>query len=87
MPVRLEIKVQPRASRDALEIDAAGKLRLRLRAPAVEGEANRAAMRFLADHFGVAPSRVKLLRGSSSRHKVFEIEGVDPEEARRRLPG
>ena len=86
MSVRLEIKVQPRSSRDALEIDAAGRFRLKLRAPPVEGEANRAAMRFLADHFRVAPSRVKLLRGSASRHKVFEIEGLEPEEVLGRLP-
>ena len=76
--MRLEVKVQPRSSKNALERDPSGGLKLKLTAPPVEGEANRAAIRYLAAHFGVSPSRVTLVRGETSRRKVFEIEGVSP---------
>ncbi len=75
------MKVVPRSSRNALERDAAGGYRLRLTAPPVEGEANRAAARMLAEHFGVAMSRVTLLTGQRSRRKVFAIEGVQDEHS------
>lgn len=44
------------------------------KAPAIEGRANLAAVKLLAKHFGVALSKVKLLRGAASRYKVFEID-------------
>jgi len=46
---------------------------LRVRERAIEGAANDACIRALAGHFGVAPSRVVLVRGARSRKKVFEI--------------
>lgn len=41
---------------------------------AVEGKANRAIERALAEHFGVAPSRVRIVSGETSRQKIVEIE-------------
>lgn len=70
----LSVKVQPRASRDAL-VPEPGRLRVRITAPPVEGAANAHLARLLAREFGVAPSRVALVRGESSRDKVFRIQG------------
>lgn len=75
--MKIEVKVQPRAPRNELERDSAGTLKLRLTAAPVEGEANRAAIEFLAKHFGVSRSSVRLVQGGKSRHKVFEINGGD----------
>jgi uncharacterized protein YggU (UPF0235/DUF167 family) len=50
-----------------------GTLRLWVRAPAVEGKANRAAAELLAAHLGVPKSAVRLAGGATSRHKRFEI--------------
>lgn len=50
-----------------------GTLKLYVRAPAVEGRANRAAAELLAAHFGVPKSAVRLTAGATSRHKRFEI--------------
>lgn len=44
-----------------------------VREPPVEGRANRAIAKALSERFGVAPSRVRLAAGFSSRQKVFEI--------------
>ena len=55
-----------------------GSLVVYTKAPAIEGRANLAAVKLLAKHYGVAPSRVKLVRGATSRNKVFEIANKNP---------
>ena len=54
-----------------------GSLTVYTKAPAVEGRANAAAAKLLAKHFGVAPSKVKLVRGTASKYKVFEIDKTE----------
>ena len=54
-----------------------GSLVVYTKAPAIEGRANAAAVKLLAKHFGVAPSKVKLVRGASSRYKVFELDKAE----------
>jgi UPF0235 protein npun_R3528 len=54
-----------------------GSLTIYTKAPAIEGRANLAAGKLLAKYFGVAPSRVKLLRGATSKYKVFNIDRSD----------
>jgi uncharacterized protein YggU (UPF0235/DUF167 family) len=47
-----------------------------VRERAVEGAANDACVRAVAEHFGVAPSRVSIVRGGTSRRKTIKIEDV-----------
>ena len=54
-----------------------GSLTIYTKAPAIEGRANLAAAKLLAKYLGVAPSKVKLLRGASSKYKIFEIDQAD----------
>jgi uncharacterized protein len=61
------------------------ELRVRVAARAVEGRANREIIAFLAQHLDVSASRVTLLRGRTSRHKVIDIEGMTENEALYRL--
>jgi uncharacterized protein (TIGR00251 family) len=68
----LTLRVQPRASRDELRRDGA-RLKARITAPPVDGAANAHLLRFLAAEFGVAPSRVELVRGATGREKVVRI--------------
>lgn len=56
-----------------------------MRERALEGAANEACVRALAQTLGVAPSNVRLVRGAQSREKLFEIDGVDERVARQRL--
>jgi len=51
-----------------------GSLTVFTKSPAVEGRANEAATRLLAKYYGVSKSRVRLVRGHASKHKVFEID-------------
>lgn len=83
--MRLEVRVQPRASRNEIARDASGQIKLRLTAPPVDGEANRVAVKFLADRFGLSRSSVRLIRGESSKTKIFELDGVTIEDIERAL--
>ena len=51
-------------------------LRLRLAAPALEGRANKACVKFLAKALGVPAGAVSILRGETSRNKVVQIRAV-----------
>ena len=74
--VRFAVRVQPRASKDEVAGVHGDALRIRLRAPPVDGAANAALVEFLAQVLGVAKQRVRIVTGASSRAKVVEVEGV-----------
>jgi uncharacterized protein (TIGR00251 family) len=77
----LTLHVQPGAKRT----DVAGlhgeALKIRLAAPPIEGRANEALLKFIAEFFGVPLRQVELKQGGQSRHKVVAITGskVEPE--------
>ena len=83
--VTLRVRVQPRASRDGLGGERAGALVVRLTAPPVEGEANAALIRFLADLFDRPRSAVTLVHGARGRDKTVHVAGLDVDTARARL--
>ncbi len=70
----LALHVQPGAKRTEVGGVHGEALKLRLAAPPVDGKANAALLRFLADAFGVPLSRVTLERGKASRDKHVRIE-------------
>jgi uncharacterized protein len=67
--LEVTLRVQPRASREGFFAGQDGSMRVCIQAPAVEGKANLALCRFLADAFGVSRSRVSILSGAQSRIK------------------
>jgi len=81
----LRVRVQPRASRDALAGEREGALVVRLTAPPVEGAANEALSRFLGKALGVAPSAVRVVSGTTGRNKVVSVAGLDAATVRERL--
>jgi uncharacterized protein (TIGR00251 family) len=70
------VRVTPRASRDAIEGEYQGALRVRLTAPPVEGRANDALRRLLAAHLNVPVSAVRIVGGEKSRNKRVAVAGV-----------
>ena len=81
----LRVRVQPRASREAILGWRDDALRLAVTAPPVEGEANEAVRRLLARALGVAPSAVNLVHGQHGRDKIVRVEGMTGAELRSRL--
>jgi uncharacterized protein len=70
------VRVTPRASRDAIEGEYQGALKVRLTAPPVEDRANEALQRFLATRLNVPVSPVRIVGGETSRNKRVAIAGV-----------
>jgi hypothetical protein len=70
----LQVRVQPKARRNEIVEQPDGSFRARVTAAPEGGEANRAVIALLADAFGVAPSHVALVRGATSRDKLFQIQ-------------
>ena len=69
---RLALRVTPGARSEGIEI-AEGRLIMKVRAKPKDGEANGAVLEALAAALGVAPSRVKMLRGATSRDKLVQL--------------
>ena len=73
---RIEVRVQPRASSNEIVGYREGVLRVGLQAPPVDGAANDALVRFLADEFGVPRRYLRVVSGCGSRNKIVEVEAV-----------
>lgn len=76
---RIDVRVNPRSSRDRIEVDAQ-TVRVWTTAAPTDGQANEAVRKQLAKRLGLAPSRLTLVRGEASREKSFEVEGLTVEE-------
>ena len=68
-------------------MDAADQLRVRVQESPVDGQANRALIKLLADRLGVPISAVRIVSGLKSRNKVVELAGFDKDSAIRVLIG
>ncbi len=79
------IRVQPRASRNAVAGEMDDALKLALTAPPVEGKANEACVEFLANLLKVPRSSVTIASGESSRNKVIRITGLSAGQVEQRL--
>ena len=73
MKISVHIKPNSRHREEVVKNDD-DTLTVYIKAPAIEGRANAAAIKLLAKHFGVASSKVKLVRGATSKYKIFEID-------------
>ena len=73
--IRLRCRVIPRARAAGLSGIRNGELVVRLTSPPVDGKANAALRRLLAEHFQVAASQVQIEQGERSRSKLVRIDG------------
>lgn len=69
----LDLKVFPRAKKNAFQ-EKDGQIKIYLTAPAVDGSANKALIKFLAEHYNVRKYHVKIIKGLKSRQKTARIE-------------
>jgi uncharacterized protein (TIGR00251 family) len=81
----LQVRVTPRARRNALGHMEDGVLAVRLAAPPVEGAANKALIAFLAETFGISKSAVRVESGERSRRKRVRIAGLTSDDIARRI--
>lgn len=79
--IRLRVRVQPRASRSEIAGPLGDELKVRLAAPPVDGAANEALIRLLADALHVPRAAVTIVGGLSSRSKIVRVAGISPAAA------
>jgi uncharacterized protein len=79
--ITLTLYVQPGAKRSEVAGLHGEALKIRLAAPPLDGRANIALLRFIADAMDVPLRNVELRQGEQSRHKTVQVTGsrIDPE--------
>jgi hypothetical protein len=77
----------PNAKVDSVMGERGAAIRIKLRAPAVEGKANAALRRFLSKELKIAERQIVLEHGHKSREKIIRIDGLSEREVRSRLRG
>lgn len=70
--MRFRVKVVPNSGRDEV-LEDGENLKVRLKAPAVKGKANKALIEVLANHFNVKKRDIRIVKGDRSREKLVEI--------------
>jgi uncharacterized protein (TIGR00251 family) len=81
----IRVHVVPNAKVDSMVGEHGGAIKIKLRAPAIEGKANAALVDFLAERLNVPARAIVLLRGHKSRDKLVRIDSLDEDELRRHL--
>lgn len=73
--MRISVRVNPRSSKN--EITWAGNtLKVRLTAPPVDGAANEALLKLLAERLGIPRRSLHIVQGATGRQKIVEIEDL-----------
>ncbi|HEU4771087.1 MAG TPA: DUF167 domain-containing protein [Candidatus Udaeobacter sp.] len=80
----LRVHVVPNAKSDAIVGVHGGAIKIKLRAPAIEGKANVALVRFLAEEMKLPRRAIVLQSGQRSRDKLLRIDGLSEKEIRSR---
>jgi uncharacterized protein (TIGR00251 family) len=75
--VCIRLKVNPRSGKDQLLDLRSETIRVKLTAPPVEGEANRALIKFIARLCRVPKADVEIVSGEKSRQKTILIRGLE----------
>jgi len=82
---RLNLHVAPRASRTRIVGFHGDRIKLQVAAPPVDGQANDAIVRFLADSLGVPRDAIRVASGATGKRKAVLVAGLTPEEVAERL--
>jgi uncharacterized protein (TIGR00251 family) len=83
----LRFHVVPNAKQNKVMGEYGDAIKIKLRAPPMEGKANAALRSFLADALKISERQIVPEHGQKSRDKLIRIDGLSEEDARRRLLG
>ena len=81
----LQVHVVPNARSDVVVGEHGGALKIKLRAQPIEGKANAALLRFLAEQLKLPRKAIVLKSGEKSRDKAIQIHGLSEEDVYTRL--
>ena len=83
--MKLPIKVVPGSSRDCIAGWLGDTLKVRVKAPAEQGKANKSAEIIIADALSVPNKNAIIIKGKTSTHKIIEITGINESDIYQRL--
>ena len=83
----LRFHIVPNAKVNKVMGEHGAAIKIKLRAPAVEGKANAALRSFLVDALKISEGQITLEHGQKSRDKLIRIDGLTEEDVERRLLG
>ena len=75
--MKIAVKAQPSSREEIVEQTGPGQFSVSVKEPPVQGRANEAIVRALADYFDVSKTSVRITSGWTSRNKTLEIIGVE----------
>ncbi|MBZ0272270.1 DUF167 family protein [bacterium] len=81
----IDVRLTPRASRNAIAGIHDDRLKISVTSPPVDGKANAHLVKFLARRLGVAASSITIEAGANDRRKTLRVAGVTMETAQKRL--
>jgi uncharacterized protein (TIGR00251 family) len=81
----IRVHVIPNAKIDKVAGEHGDAIKIKLRAPAIEGKANTALRKFLAEKLSIPQLAIVLDRGERARDKVLRIDGLSGEDVRQQL--
>jgi uncharacterized protein len=81
----LPVRVTPRASRTQIDGVQEGSIRVKLKAPPVDGAANRALCEFLSSVLDCRKRDVAVVKGERGREKLVLVRSLSPDDVRRML--
>ncbi len=70
----LRITVKPNAKADEVLLQTDGGILVKIKAPPVDGKANKYLEEFIAKWLGIAKSRVSVAKGTTNTHKTLAID-------------
>lgn len=73
--VIIDVHAQPNASKNQIVGEHGGRLKIKLQSPPVEGKANDCLVEFLSDILGLSKSKIKVIKGETSREKSVLLIG------------
>lgn len=77
----IKLKIQPRSSRnEVVGFLEDGTLKIKLSAPPVEGQANQAVIKFLAEILNLPAGNIVIISGKTSHNKLISIQGITQED-------
>ena len=83
--MKVKVRVIPNAKTTEWNGYREDELILRVNAPAVEGKANKAAIEFMSRSLGISRSSISVISGETSRHKIFQIVGLERGDLEKKL--
>lgn len=83
--VRFRVHLTPRSSKEAVGGLYGDALKIKVKAPPVDGKANEALLKLLSKKIGVPAAKISIASGLTGRTKTIRVEGLGPDEVKARL--